>query len=314
MSVGIDILVETTGRSEAALILCEIYKRNNQWKIRNVSQGFNGGLQTLAEHFGVDVAAPESPAPSAAAPTPVVPAPRAPTPASVAPAAAPASAAASTPLVPTPAAPITAPGPVIDLAKVSLTENESSISLKKDDGKFGRIRVNLNWDQKAKAGGLFGMGTKNIDLDLGAFVEFNTGEVAVIQALGNSFGDLDELPFTKLMGDDRTGTSTEGEWLEINGDAWSSFRRVLIFAFIYDGAANWQETDGVIRMMVPGQPEIEVRMNELSSNKRDIMCAVALLENKNNQISVNREVRFFGGHEQMDKGYGWGMSWRAGKK
>ena len=158
------------------------------------------------------------------------------------------------------------------------------------------------------------MGKRGIDLDLGAFVEFNNGEFSVVQALGKSFGDLDKLPFVKLMGDDRTGTSTDGEWLEINGDAWPSFRRVLIFAFIYEGAANWQETDGVIRLIVPGQPEVEVRMNELNSNKRDIMCAVALLENNNNQIRVSREVRFFGGHEQMDNGYGWGMKWRAGKK
>jgi tellurite resistance protein TerA len=282
VSDGIEMQVDTSGRSESALILCEIYKRNNQWKIRNVSQGFNGGLQALAEHFGVEVAAPASPEP-APAPTPPVQKP-------------------------------STPAPSVNLSKISLTKNESTISLKKDNGKFGRIRINLNWNQKTKSGGLFGMGKRGIDLDLGAFVEFRTGEFGVVQALGNSFGDLDALPFTKLMADDRTGTSTDGEWLEINGDAWSSFKRVLIFAFIYEGAANWQETDGVIRLMVPGQPEIEVRMNELASGKNDRMCAVALLENNGNQIRVNREVRFFSGHEQMDNGYGWGMRWRAGKK
>lgn len=278
-SDGIEMPVDTTGRSEAALILCEIYRRNDQWKIRNVSQGFNGGLQALAEHFGVEVAAPASPAP----------APKR-------------SSVPST------------PKPSVNLSKVSLTKKESTISLKKDDGKFGRIRVNLNWNQKPKPGGFFGMGKRSIDLDLGAFVEFQTGEKGVVQALGNSFGDLNNLPFTQLMGDDRSGTSADGEWLEINGDAWFQFRRVLIFAFIYEGVANWQETDGVIRMMVPGQPEIEVRMNELSTNRKDGMCAVALLENNNNQIRVSREVRFFNGHEQVDNAYGWGLAWRAGRK
>lgn len=275
-SDGIELPIETDGRSEAALILCEIYRRNDQWKIRNVSQGFNGGLQALAEHFGVDVAVPEvAPAP---APSPV-------------------------PLQ-----------PKVNLSKVSLTKIESSISLKKEDGKFGRIRVNLNWNQKQKSGGLFGFGKTGIDLDLGAFVELQSGEINVIQALGNSFGTLDSVPFTKLMADDRTGSSTDGEWLEINGDAWLNFKRVLIFAFIYEGVANWQETDGVIRLLVPGQPEIEVRMNEISGNSRDGMCAVAILENQGNQIKVSREVRFFVGHEPMDKGYGWGMGWRAGRK
>jgi len=283
----LEVQVATAGRTEAALILCEIYRRNGQWKIRNVSQGFNGGLQALAEHFGVEVAAP--------APKPV---PK-PTPAPTA--------------APTPAPAPATPAPSVNLSKVSLTKTSSTISLKKDDGKFGRIRVNLNWNQK-KSGGLFGLGKRGIDLDLGAFVEFQGGEMGVVQALGNSFGSLDTLPFTKLMADDRTGTSTDGEWLEINGDAWPKFRRVLIFAFIYEGAANWQETDGVIRLMVPGQPEIEVRMNEQSSGKNDGMCAVALLENNGNQIQVSRVVSFLAGHEPMDKGYGWGMHWRAGSK
>jgi tellurite resistance protein TerA len=275
-SDGLDLPIVTEGRSEAALILCEIYRRNDQWKIRNVSQGFNGGLQALAEYFGVDIAAPE--------------------------------------VAPAPLAPATPPQPKVNLSKVSLTKNDSTISLKKDDGKFGRIRVNLNWNQKKKSGGLFGFGKTGIDLDLGAFVEFQSGEISVIQALGNSFGTLDSMPFTKLMADDRTGSSTDGEWLEINGDAWPKFKRILIFAFIYEGVANWQETDGVIRLLVPGQPEIEVRMNEISGDSRDGMCAVAILENQGNQIKVSREVRFFAGHEPMDKGYGWGMRWRAGSK
>jgi tellurite resistance protein TerA len=275
-SDGLELPIVTEGRAESALILCEIYRRNDQWKIRNVSQGFNGGLQALAEHFGVDIAAPE--------------------------------------VAPTPAPPAAPPKPKVSLSKVSLTKNESTVSLKKDDGKFGRIRVNLNWNQKKKSGGLFGFGKTGIDLDLGAFVEFQSGEISVIQALGNSFGTLDSVPFTKLMADDRTGSSTDGEWLEINGDAWPKFKRVLIFAFIYEGVANWQETDGVIRLLVPGQTEIEVRMNEFSVNSRDSMCSVAILENQGNQIKVSREVRFFAGHEPMDKGYGWGFRWRAGSK
>ncbi|MBD80329.1 MAG: tellurium resistance protein TerA [Crocinitomicaceae bacterium] len=49
-------------RIEKALILCEVYKRNGEWKIRFVSQGFNGGLEPLAKHYGVDVESePETP-------------------------------------------------------------------------------------------------------------------------------------------------------------------------------------------------------------------------------------------------------------
>lgn len=62
---GPDMTIPTAGRSEKALILAEVYRRNGDWKIRNVSQGFNGGLAALATHFGIEVA-DEGPAAEAA--------------------------------------------------------------------------------------------------------------------------------------------------------------------------------------------------------------------------------------------------------
>ena len=285
VSGGPFMTVETSGRSEAALILCELYRRNGQWKVRNVSQGFNGGLRALAEHFGIEIAA------SAPSPTPTPP----PSP-------------ARAPSPPPSASPSAAP---VDLSKVSLTKAQSTVSLKKDDGRFGKIRVNLDWNQK-KTGGLFGMGKRGIDLDLGAFIESARGDVTAVQALGNTFGRYDTFPHTRLLADDRTGATTGGEWMEIDGDAWRNIHRILIYAFIYEGVANWRETDGVVRVIVPGQPEVEVRMNEYGASEG--MCAVALLENDGGQIRVSREVRFFQGHSMMDDAYGWGMQWRAGRK
>ena len=278
-SDGHVLAIDITGRSEAALIVAEVYKRNGAWKIRNVSQGFNGGLAALATHFGVEIATPEpSPAPAQQ------PAP----------------------------APQPAPKPV-SLSKVSLTKTQRTVSLKKEDGRFGRIRVNLNWNQQKKKGGWFSS-NKGIDLDLGAFVEFKAGPKTAVQALGDTFGAYNDPPFVFLKGDDRSGAVTDGEWLEINGDEWEHFSRILIYAFIYEGVANWQETDGVVRVMVPNQPEIEVKMNEVAGNSRDGMCAVALLENVGGEIKVSREVRFFPGHKYMDDAYRWGMRWVAGSK
>ncbi|MBC7738173.1 MAG: TerD family protein [Candidatus Saccharibacteria bacterium] len=270
----ITMTVSTAGRSERALILAEIYRRNGQWKIRNVSQGFNGGLAALAAHFGVEVAEKVEVAakPAAAAP---------------------------------------APKPV-NLSKVSLTKTESKISLKKSDGKFGKIRINLNWNQKKRKSGLFGLGSSAIDLDVGAFIEDNHGKVTAVQALGNTFGDYYAFPFVKLTGDDRTGAVSGGEWIEINGDHWFELRRVLIYAFIYEGVPNWAETDGMVRIYVPGQPEIEVSMNEFGSQQG--MCAVAMLENVNGEIRVSRELTFHAGHPAMDEAHGWGMRWKAGRK
>jgi tellurite resistance protein TerA len=282
MDVGSHILsIPGQGRTEAALILAEIYRRNGAWKVRNVGQGFNGGLAQLATHFGVEIAAEGGSAP---APTP----PK--------------------------AKPKPAPAPSVNLSKVNLTKNESTVDLKKSDGRFGKIRVNLNWNQRApQKKGLFGMGkSSGIDLDVGAFIELKDGYRSVVQALGEAFGSFRDEPYVKLLEDDRTGAMSDGEWLEINGDMWSRIDRILVYAFIYEGAPNWRETDGAVRILVPDQPEVEVRMNEYGSS--DGMCAIAELSNAGDQIKINRLVEFFPGHRYMDEAYGWGFSWKTGRK
>jgi len=60
---------ETEGRQEKALILAEFYRHQGNWKLRAVGQGFHGGLEPLAIHYGVDVEKPvENAAASPAAP------------------------------------------------------------------------------------------------------------------------------------------------------------------------------------------------------------------------------------------------------
>lgn len=71
----------TEAEDEQALIFAELYRHGAGWKLRAVGQGFRGGLQSLAEHFGVAVAddapTPETPTPI---PPPIAPAPSAPAP------------------------------------------------------------------------------------------------------------------------------------------------------------------------------------------------------------------------------------------
>ncbi|WP_175651466.1 TerD family protein [Pseudomonas sp. Marseille-P9899] len=282
VSGGIEAQIPTRGMSETALILGEFYLRQGLWKFRCVGQGFAGGLEPLARHFGVEVAAPASPAP-AASPTP-----------------------APAPVPPVPAAPKSS----VSLSKVTLDKTRSSISLEKTAAGFGEIKVNLNW-HRGSGGGFFSR-NKSIDLDVGCLYELQDGEKGAVQALGNSFGDLDYAPFIQLMGDDRTGSVAGGEWLHINGKKWSEIRRILIYAFIYEGAPNWRATDGVVTIFVPGQPEIEVRLNEEGGSLG--MCAIAMLENVGGGVKVTRRVDFHQGHRKMDEAYGWGMRWSAGSK
>ncbi|MEB0207401.1 TerD family protein [Pseudomonas sp. CCC3.1] len=275
---GIEAPIPTQGMQETALILGEFYRRQGVWKFRCVAQGFAGGLAPLAEHFGVEIAA----AAPAANPVPAV-----------------------------------APTPSVNLSKVTLDKQRPTISLDKKDGDFGEIKINLNWNRAAQksSGGFFAslLGKSGgIDLDVGCLYEMENGRKGAVQALGNAFGDFGDAPFIQLMGDDRTGSVSDGEWLRVNGKEWRKIRRVLVYAYIYEGAPNWQATDGVITLYIPGEPPIEVRLSEEGGNKG--MCAIALLENVGGSVKVNRKVEFFKGHSDMDKAFGWGMRWAAGSK
>ena len=209
-----------------------------------------------------------------------------------------------------------ASGGGISLSKVTLTKSAPSVSLAKGSGASGRMRVNLSWNPRPEGtggGGFFKKltgGDKGIDLDLGCLYELTSGKKGVVQALGNSFGALDRPPYVLLDGDDRSGGG--GENLSINLDKLNDIRRILVFAFIYEGVPAWDKADGVVTLYPQGAAPIEVRLDEASGSR---MCALALLENRGGQLVVNREVRYINGaQDALDRAYGWGMDWSPGRK
>ncbi len=40
---------------ETALVVCEIYKKNGEWKFNAVAAGYSGGLEALCRAYGVNV-------------------------------------------------------------------------------------------------------------------------------------------------------------------------------------------------------------------------------------------------------------------
>jgi tellurite resistance protein TerA len=198
----------------------------------------------------------------------------------------------------------------VNLNKVTLTKASPGISLTKTTGASGQMRVNLNWNQ-GKGGGLFHK-SQAIDLDLGCLYELQDGRKGVVQALGNSFGSLTSAPYIHLDGDDRSGTATGGENLLVNLDHLGEIKRVVVFAFIYEGVPAWDKADGVVTLYPQGAEPIEVRLDEHSGTR---MCAVALLSNQGGNLDIRREVRYInGGQRELDTAYGWGMNWQAGRK
>lgn len=204
---------------------------------------------------------------------------------------------------------------MVNLKKIELTKKGQSINLEKKSAALGEIVVNLNWNQQQTGGFLSKLMGKNtgIDLDLGCLYELTDGTKGSVQALGNSFGALQKAPFIQLDGDDRTGAVSGGENLRINGNEIARIKRLVVYTFIYEGAANWAQANGVVTLKYPGGQEIEVRLNESRSNLG--MCAIAMIENvKNETFKVERLVEYFDGHQSLDRAYGWGMQWRTGSK
>lgn len=139
------------------------------------------------------------------------------------------------------------------------------------------------------------------------------GKKGCVQALGNAFGSLSNVPYISLDGDDRSGAAANGENLRINGAHVSEIKRILVYTFIYEGVANWQQADGIVTVKCPGADDLIVRMDEYGSTKT--MCAIAMLENSNDRtFSVEKIVQFFTGHKAMDEAFHWGMKWVAGRK
>lgn len=295
---------------ETAMLAGELYRRAGAWKFRAIGQGYSTGLEGLASDFGITATAPPpAPAPPAPAPRPVQP--------SRIDVRKPETVRSTTP---PPASPAQAPaatrgggtGPPVRLGKVTLTKSSPSVSLTKEGITGSRMRVNLNWVQAAPGRGMLKRLMGPTDLDLCCLWELADGSKGIVQALGNMFGSADAPPYVFLDGDDRTGANTSGENLYINLDHKSSFKRLLIFAFIYKGV-TFDDAQAVVTLTPATGPELEIRLDESGGAARS--CAIAMVQNQDGDLTIQREVRYIKGNQQkVDQAYQWGLQWRAGTK
>ena len=203
----------------------------------------------------------------------------------------------------------------VSRSKVTLTKAAPSVSLTKHGGQGGTLRVNLNWNARPEQKGLFRKNTQ-LDLDLGCLYEFADGSKGVVQALGNSFrGDMATTGevLISLDGDDRSGAVSTGENMSINLADIRKIRRIVIFALIYEGAANWAAANGLLTIYPLNAAPIEIHLDDPRDGAR--ICAVAQLINNNGELVIQREVNYLNGAQRaLDEAYGWGMNWTAGRK
>ncbi|NUV99239.1 TerD family protein [Streptomyces sp. CAI 127] len=307
----------TDATVETAFILGELYLRQGAWKFRAVGQGYSTGLEGLATDFGISVDEPQQAPPAPQASTPAAPAP-APVP-------------AAAPVAPRPPAPPAPPAPAappvtqpVRLTKITLTKSAPSVSLAKQGGTSGALRVNLNWEVRkqfkgwgAKLGRAVAMHA-DLDLDLCALYELTDGRKGVVQALGNAFGSLNQPPFIHLDGDDRTGALSTGENMTINLDHKNLLRRVLIFVTIYEGARSFADLHATVTLQPQNGAPIDFSLDECTVPST--VCALALITNNGGDLTVQREARYLvpdrgvSPQRTIDAAYGWGMNWTPGRK
>lgn len=309
---------DSTGATvETAFVLGEFYRRQGAWKFRAVGQGYGSGLEGLATDFGIAVDEPQR----AAAPAPSAPRTPPPPPPTV------------------PAFPVTVPPPVhqapppsppappvtpVRLTKVTLTKAAPSVSLSKQGGTSGALRVNLNWEVRKQ---FSGWGSKrgravalhnDLDLDLCALFELADGRKGVVQALGNAFGSLHQPPYIHLDGDDRTGAVSSGENLTVNLDHKNDFRRILVFVTIYEGARSFADLHATVTLQPQFGAPIDFSLDECTVPST--VAALALITNNGGDLVVQREARYLvpqrgvSPQRTVDHAYGWGMNWTPGRK
>lgn len=274
--------------SETAYVLGECYRRGGGWKFRAVGQGYDTGFGALAAAYGLVTG--DLPAGATA----VVPAP--------APAPRPAT------------APVAAN---VRLTKVTLTKEAPAVSLTKQGGSSGALRVNLSWQaDPGRSAGPFSKG--GVDLDLCALFELSDGSKGVVQALGGAFGSLQQPPFLQLDGDDRSGAGEAGENLTVNLDHTANFRRILVFVTIYAGARSFAGLHATVTLRPEHGAPIDFALDECTVQSN--VCALALVTREGDDLVVRREARYLvprrgvSPQRTVDYAYGWGLNWRPGRK
>ena len=207
---------------------------------------------------------------------------------------------------PEPAPPPASAPPTVNLSKVTLEKrgDQQRVNLSKRGS--NQVHINLNWQGPATRK----FAQKPPDLDLGCMFMMQDGDSHVIQPVGGYFGDKNGPPYILLDKDDRSGASQDGENLTIYRP--DLIDRVMVFTFIYEGASGFSEVDARLSVTDPGGREIVINLDNPDSNRT--FCSICTIENRQGDILITKEERYFAGHREADQHYGFGFNWRRGRK
>lgn len=176
--------------------------------------------------------------------------------------------------------------------------------------KSSQLVANLDWDNSQ-------------DLDLCAFVELKNGAKWILAPIDKRFGSLEYPPYVLHSGDDRHGSSEEGEFLHAELSNLKHIKRIVFYASIYSGAMNWKDTDAVVTIQVPGHSTIEIPLNEQNTDHGQKKCVLCTLHVDGNKLSIDRHMTFHrnglidkDGYKtvEIDLAYNFGFRWHSARK
>lgn len=200
----------------------------------------------------------------------------------------------------------------MNLGKVTLSKQGESRSVNLEKGAESRpIHINLNWQQgTGKRRGFLSGRSSAPDLDLGCMFELKDGTKSVIQPLGGNFGSPHGPPWIHLDKDDRSGAAADGENLYLIRPEFIT--RVMVFALIYEGAADFRSVGGYMTMVDQAGSQTQIILDNPDANRP--FCAVALITTQGDQVVIQKEERYFRGHRDADAYYAFGFNWEPGRK
>lgn len=198
-----------------------------------------------------------------------------------------------------------------------LSDPGQSIAISPGKDGFESIKIAVEWDniknsKRSFLDKLLGK-NKGVDLDLGCLYELEDGTRGCLQAFGSDHGHLDSAPYIHLSDDERTGDADgHDEFFTIKGEHWGKIKRLLVYIYIYEGAARWSEVKPRILIDVPGEEDLYVTLG--NHNDALDICAIGGLENVRGGIKLTNYTEYFHGHPAMDRAFGYGIEWEDGSK
>lgn len=198
-------------QSERALMLAEVYKKDDVWRFAAIAQGFNGGLSALVTHFGGEVE--EQAPPITVQPTITAKPP------------------AETSQTTQKEAPKSGP----NLSKVTLDKPGAQHAINLSKASDHKLIVEAIWVDNGDNND----GNDDLDLRVGLLV-FNQKTMQYIHA-PDAAGNLNAAPYVKHMGDMRNASAKEPgvERVEVNRDIAKLLGAKVALVFsVYSAVSN----------------------------------------------------------------------------